>query len=55
MVDTWKTSKNRKNVKKSNLQLEFENDFFPESAPEQDKRDAWKISSPEKKDKIVAR
>ena len=49
MVDTWKTSKNRKKkVKKSNLQLEFENDFFPESAPEQDKRDARKISSLEK-------
>ena len=38
-------------MKKSNLQLEFENDFFHESAPEQDKRDARKISSPEKKTK----
>ena len=49
MVGTRKTGKNRKKVKKSNLQLEFENDFFHESAPEQDKRDARKISSPEKK------
>ena len=54
MVDTWKTGKNRKKGEKSNLQLEYENDFFHESAPEQDKRDARKISSPEKKDKIVA-
>ena len=51
MVDTWKTGKNRKKVKKSNLQWEFENDFFHESAPGQDKRDARKISSPEKKTK----
>ena len=29
--------------------MEFENDFFHESAPEQDKRDARKISSPEKR------
>ena len=33
--------------------MEFENDFFHKSSPEQDKRDAKKISSPEKKDKIV--
>ena len=51
MVDTWKTGKNRKKVNKSNLQLEFENDFFHESAPEEDKRDARKISLPEKKTK----
>ena len=51
MVDTWKTGKNRKKVKKRNLQLEFENDIFHESAPGQDKRDARKTSSPEKKTK----
>ena len=52
MVDTWKTGKTEKKVKKSNLQLEFENDFFHESAPEQDKRDARKISSPAEKAKL---
>ena len=31
--------------------MEFENDFFHLSAPEQDKRDAKKIRSPEKKTK----
>ena len=41
-------------VKKSNLQLEFENDFFHKSAPEQGKHAAKKISSPEIKKKIVA-
>ena len=51
MVDTWKTGINRKKVKKSNLQLEFAHDFFHESAPEQDKRDARKISLPEQKTK----
>ena len=51
MVYTWKTGKHRKKVKKSNLQLDFENDFFHESAPEKDNRDARKISSPEKKTK----
>ena len=49
MVGTRKTGKNRKKVQNSNLQLEFENAFFHESAPEQDKRDAGKISSPKKK------
>ena len=51
MVDTWKTGKNRKKGEKSNLQLEFENDFFHESAPEQDNVMQKKISSPEKKTK----
>ena len=51
VVDAWKTGKNRKEVKKSILQLEYEDDFFHESAPEEDKRDARKISSPEKKTK----
>ena len=47
MVGTRKTGKNRLKMKKSNLELEFENDLFHESAPEQDKRDPRKIISPE--------
>ena len=42
MVDTWKTGKNREKGEKRNLQLEFENDFFHKSAPEQGKRGAKK-------------
>ena len=41
-----------KKVKKSILQLVFENGFFHESAPEQDKCDARKISSPAEKAKL---
>ena len=49
MVDTRKTGKNPKKVKNSILLLEIENDIFHENAPKQDKRDARKISSPEKR------
>ena len=42
MVGTRKTSKSRKKLETSNLQLELENDFFHKIAPEQDKRDARK-------------
>ena len=49
MVDTWKTGKNRKKGEKKQLAIGIWEWFFHESAPEQDKRDARKISSPEKK------
>ena len=45
MVGTRETSKHRKKGEKGKLQLEFGNNFFPKSAPEQGEHDGGNTSS----------
>ena len=54
MVGTRKTGKHRKNVKKSNLQVEFENDFSMKVLPSKTNVMQEKSVRQKKKDKIVA-